>query len=62
MIKMNEKDIDSTIKWLGFVDPENANPENAIAFLIYLRTVVHQEWHDAPDKIAKYYVKYRSAE
>lgn len=58
--ELNEKDIDSTINWLGFVDPENANPETAIDFLIYLRTVVHQEWHDDPKEMQKLYEKYKA--
>lgn len=57
--ELNEKDIDSTINWLWFTDPENANPETAIDFLIYLRTVVHQGWHDDPKEMEARYKKYR---
>ena len=56
--ELNEKDIDSTIKWLGFVDPQNANPDNAIDFLIFLRTVVHQEWHEKSKDLERSYKEY----
>lgn len=59
--ELNEKDIDSTINWLKIVDAENANPETAIDFLIYLRTVVHQEWHDNPKGLEKFYSDYRAS-
>jgi len=58
--ELNEQDIDSTINWLKLTDPENANSETAIDFLIYLRTVVHQEWHENPEEMHKLYLKYRT--
>jgi hypothetical protein len=58
--ELNEKDIDSTINWLKIVDIKNASPENAIGFLIYLRTVIHQEWHDKPENLEKYYKEFQS--
>ena len=58
--ELNEKDIESTVKWLGLADPENANPETAIEFLVYLRTVVHQEWHNDPKKMEELYKKFKS--
>lgn len=58
--ELNEKDINSTINWLKIVDIKNASPENAIEFLIYLRTVIHQEWHDGSKDLKKYYKEFQS--
>lgn len=46
--EINEKDIDSTINYLKTVDPENATPEMAIAFLEQLQASVHMMAHDNP--------------
>lgn len=56
--ELNEKDIDSTINWLKIVDPKNANPEHAIDFLVYQRTVIHQQWHDNPKDLEKFYKEF----
>jgi len=58
--ELNEKDIDSTISWLRIVDPKNAKPENAIDFLVYLRTVIHQEWHENSQDLEKYYNEFKT--
>ena len=57
--ELNEKDIETTINWLKLVDLENANPETAIDFLMYQRTVVHQQWHEDPKGLEKIYEKFR---
>jgi len=59
--ELNEKDITSTINWLKIEDSQNANPDTAIDFLIYLRTVVHQEWHNNPAELEKYYKDFKSS-
>lgn len=43
--EMNEEDIDKVICYLEIVDPENATPENAIAFLEYYQTLFHELGH-----------------
>ncbi len=59
--ELNEKDVETTINWLKLTDPENANPETAIEFLMYQRTVVHQKWHDDPKSLENIYAKYKEA-
>lgn len=48
--ELNEKDIDSILNYLRIFDPKHATPENAIAFLEYLRVGVHEKAHKASDK------------
>jgi cytochrome oxidase Cu insertion factor (SCO1/SenC/PrrC family) len=53
--EMNEKDIDSTIRYLKTIDPENATPEMAIAFLEELQASVHVLAHESPELLEKMY-------
>jgi cytochrome oxidase Cu insertion factor (SCO1/SenC/PrrC family) len=53
--QINEKDIDSTINYLKSVDPENATPEMAIAFLEELQARVHILAHENPDLLEQIY-------
>lgn len=53
--QINEKDIDSTIRYLKTVDPENATPEMAIDFLEELHARVHILAHQNPDLLEKIY-------
>ncbi len=51
--EINEKDIESTIRFLKIHDPENATPEKAIALLEDLRAGVHQMSHSNPELLEK---------
>lgn len=53
--ELNEKDIDSTIRYLKTIDPENATPEMAIAFLEQLQASVHILAHTNPELLEKIY-------
>lgn len=53
--ELNEKDIESTLKFLRIYDPDNATPEKAIDFLEYLYAGVHQLGHTSPDKLEDLY-------
>ena len=47
--KINEKDIDSVLRFLKTTDPENATPEMAIAILEELHARVHELAHTDPE-------------
>ena len=53
--EINEKDIDEVIRYLKTVDPENATPEMAIAFLEQLQASVHLMSHESPELLDKIY-------
>lgn len=53
--EINEKDIDSVISYLKTIDPENATPEMAIAFLEQLQASVHLLAHEDPEILEKIY-------
>lgn len=57
--ELNEKDIESTIRFLKIHDPENANRETAIEFLEYMRLAAHKYAHDEPRNLEKMYQKLR---
>ena len=56
--EINEKDIDSVINYLKIFDPERATPENAIDFIEYLRTGVHELAHNNPEKLEQLYLAF----
>lgn len=47
--EMSEADIDKTIAYLKTIDPEHATPEDAIAYLEYYQTVIHELGHQLSD-------------
>ena len=47
--EMNEADIDKTIAYLKTLDPDHATPEDAIAYLEYYQTVIHELGHQLSD-------------
>ncbi len=53
--ELNEQDIDSTIRYLKTIDPGNATPEMAIAFLEELQAGVHSLAHTKPELLEKIY-------
>lgn len=53
--EINEKDIDSTINYLKTIDPDNATPEMAIAFLEELQARVHLLAHENPELLERIY-------
>jgi hypothetical protein len=53
--EINEKDIQSVINFLKKTDPENANPEMAIAILEHLQKTFHSLSHTDPDQLIKIY-------
>ena len=53
--ELNEKDIDSVIRYLKIHDPQNATPEKAISMLEDLQTFFHKMSHDNPELLEKLY-------
>jgi len=53
--KLNEKDIESVIKFLKTIDPENATPEMAIELLEHLKAGIHTMVHENPEKLKEIY-------
>jgi hypothetical protein len=49
--ELNEKDIDSVIRWLKIHDPENATPEKAIAKIEEAMASAHALGHKNPEKL-----------
>ena len=58
--ELSEQDIDKMLNWLRIFDPDNATPEQAIAFLVDTRVSIHQYAHDNPEKIEELYKKFKS--
>lgn len=58
--EMNEKDIDSVIRWLKIHDPENATPETAIEILEEMYASVHLLSHEDPELLEKIYRELKS--
>jgi hypothetical protein len=56
--EINEKDIDSVLNYLRIFDPEHATPENAIDFIEYLRTGVHEIAHNSPERLEELYAAF----
>lgn len=54
--EINEKDIDSVIRFLKINDPENATPEMAIAILEHMQAAFHTMSHDDPELLEKIYL------
>lgn len=53
--QINEKDIESVIKFLKTIDPENATPEMAIELLEHMKASFHTLAHESPDKLKEIY-------
>jgi hypothetical protein len=53
--QINEKDIDSVLRFLKVTDPENATPEVAIDLLEHLKVSVHTMAHEDPETLKKVY-------
>ena len=53
--QINEKDIDSVLKFLKITDPENATPEVAIQLLEHLQATFHSMNHEDPNKLKEIY-------
>lgn len=53
--ELNEKDIDSVIRWLKIHDPQNATPETAIEILEEMHARVHLLSHENPELLEKIY-------
>ncbi len=51
--EINEKDIESVIRWLKINDPENANREKAVALLQDLKAGFHGMAHNNPELLDK---------
>lgn len=51
--ELNEKDINSVIRYLKIHDPQNATPEKAIEFLESLSSGVHELAHSNPELLEK---------
>jgi hypothetical protein len=57
--ELSERDIDKMLNWLRIFDPENATPEQAIAFLTDARISIHKYAHDKPEKLEELYKKFK---
>jgi hypothetical protein len=53
--QLNEKDIDSMIRFLKTTDPEHATPEMAIALLEHLKAHYHIKAYLEPEELEKEY-------
>ncbi len=53
--QLNEKDIESVIKFLKTIDPKNATPEMAIEILEHLKASFHIMAHENPEKLKEIY-------
>lgn len=53
--QINEKDIESVIRFLKVTDPENATPEMAIELLEHLKASFHTMTHEDPEKLEEIY-------
>lgn len=62
--EINEKDIDSVLRYLKLTDPEHATPEMAIAMLEEMYATSHVFGHNLDDetleKLAREYKKKKS--
>ena len=56
--ELNEQDIDRTLNFLRIFDPENATPEQAIAFLEYMYVGAHMMQHTDPKTVEELYSKF----
>jgi len=54
--EINEKDIDSVLRFLKLNDPEHATPEMAIAILERMQAAFHTMSHDDPEMLEKIYL------
>ena len=53
--EINEKDIDSVLRYLKLTDPENATPEMAITILEEMQATSHTLSHTDPALLEKIY-------
>jgi hypothetical protein len=51
--EINEKDIESVLRWLKINDPENATHDRAVALLKDLKAGFHGMAHNNPELLAK---------
>jgi len=51
--EINEKDIESALRWLKVNDPENATRDQAVALLNDLKSGFHGMAHNNPELLAK---------
>lgn len=52
---INEKDIESALKFLKYTDPEHATPEMAIDLLEHMQATFHTMSHTDPETLEKLY-------
>lgn len=57
--QINEKDIDSVLNYLKIHDPENANPEMAIALLEFYKAKFHEMAHTDLNKLEEIYEEFK---
>ena len=57
--QINEKDIDTVLRYLKIHDPENATPEMAIAFLEFYKAKFHELAHTDLDKLEEVYKEFK---
>jgi len=53
--EINEKDIDSVIRFIKITDPKNATPEMAIELLEYMQAKFHMLQETNPEKLLELY-------
>ena len=57
--ELNEKDIDSVIRFLKIHDPEHATPEIAIAFLEHMKATLHTIGQENPNQLEELYEDFK---
>ena len=57
--QINEKDIDSVLKFLKITDPKNATPETAISLLEYFQATFHTMRHENLDELTEIYEEFK---
>ena len=55
--QINEKDIESVLRFLKLTDPDHATPEMAIDILEHMQATFHSMRHQNPETLEKIYVE-----
>ena len=57
--QINEKDIDSALRFLKATNPEHATPEMAIELLEFLQSTFHAMSHEDSEKLKELYEEFK---
>lgn len=59
--EINEKDIESVVRYLKIFHPENANREYAVEMLVYLQATFHRLAITDPDALEEMYQSFQDS-